>query len=338
MPLLSVRDLAIEYASRRGPVQAVRGVSLAVEPGETVAVIGESGSGKTTLAVALIRLSPRSARVTRGEIVFETTDGPQDVLRMDDDELRRFRWNDAAMVFQSALNSFNPVINIWAQFLDTARAHGMSDPKAVRAKADELLDLVHLDPDRVLPAYPHELSGGMKQRVLIALSLLLGPRLLILDEPTTALDILTQRAIIDLLRDLRTRLGFAMVFISHDLSLAAELADRVFTMYAGRVVEEAKVGDLFYRPRHPYTVGLLRAVPKVSGELGALESIPGSPPDLVSPPSGCAYHPRCPFAIDRCREVDPALEAVDSPGHTAACIRWQAVAERIGSREPATAL
>ena len=285
--LLSVRDLAVEFRSGRGPVKAVRGVSFDVADGETVAIIGESGSGKTTLAVALIKLIPRSARVARGQILYRNERGTQNVLDMESDDLRRFRWNEAAMVFQSALNSFNPVINIWAQFLDTARAHGMSDPNVVREKADGLLDLVHLEPERVLRAYPHELSGGMRQRVLIALSLLLGPRLLILDEPTTALDILTQRAIIDLLRDLRAKLGFAMIFISHDLSLAAELADRVLTMYAGRIVEEAKVGDLFYQPRHPYTVGLLRAVPRVSGELGALSSIAGSTPSRST--SGFRY-------------------------------------------------
>ncbi len=329
--LLSVKDLAIEFSSRRGPVQAVRGVSFDVAEGESIAVIGESGSGKTTLAVALVKLIPRSARVTRGEVQWRNDRGTQNVLDMEDEELRRFRWREAAMVFQSALNSFNPVIDIWSQFLDTARAHGMNDPKAVRARADELLDLVHLEPERVLRAYPHELSGGMKQRVLIALSLLLGPRLLILD-------ILTQRAIIDLLRELRAKLGFAMVFISHDLSLAAELADRVLTMYAGRIVEEAKVGDLFYQPRHPYTVGLLRAVPRVSGEVGALASIPGTTPDLVNLPTGCAYHPRCPFATERCRKEDPALVSVDSPQHTAACIHWQAVAESVGSRRPAEAL
>ncbi len=336
--VLSVRDLAIEYRSRRGAVQAVRGVSFDVAEGETVAVIGESGSGKTTLAVALIRLIPRSARVTRGTVLFRHDGRVDDVLAMAPDELRRFRWSEAAMVFQSALNSFNPVIDVWSQFLDTAHAHGMRDTRAVRARADELLDLVHLEPGRVLRAYPHELSGGMKQRVLIALSLLLRPRLLILDEPTTALDILTQRAIIDLLRDLRAKLGFAMVFISHDLSLAAELADRVVTMYAGRVVEEARVGDLFYAPRHPYSVGLLRAVPRVTGEVGTLSSIPGTPPDLAHPPAGCAYHPRCPFAVERCRAEDPSLVAVDTPMHTAACIRWQAVSERIGTRGPAEAL
>ncbi len=338
LPLLSVRDLAIEYGSRRGPVQAVRGASFDVDSGESVAIIGESGSGKTTLAVGLIRLLPRNATVSRGEILFSEEGGTRDVLEMDPETLRRFRWHRAAMVFQSALNSFNPVIDVWSQFLDTARAHDLDDRHAVRNKAGELLELVHLDPTRVLRAYPHELSGGMKQRVLIALSLLLGPRLLILDEPTTALDILTQRQVIDLLRELRKKLGFAMVFISHDLSLAAELADRVLTMYAGRIVEEAKVDDLFYRPRHPYTVGLLRAVPRVSGELGALSSIPGSPPDLVHPPSGCAYNPRCAFAIERCRVEDPSLGPVDSPGHAVACIRWQAVADTVGTRQPAEAL
>lgn len=335
--LLSVRDLAIEYASPRGAVQAVRGVSFDLEGGETVAIIGESGSGKTSLAVGLIRLSPRNARITRGEILFGT-DAPRDVIEMDREALRRFRWRHAAMVFQSALSSFNPVIDLWSQFLDTARAHGMDEAREVRRRAGELLRLVQLDPDRVLRAYPHQLSGGMKQRVLIALALLLRPELLILDEPTTALDIITQRQMIELLRGLRKQLGFAMLFISHDLSLAAELADRVLTMYAGRIVEEAQVQDLFYRPRHPYTVGLMRAVPRVSGELGELASIPGTPPDLVRPPSGCAYHPRCPFAIDRCRVEDPALAPVDTPQHAAACIRWRAVAEEIGSREPATAL
>jgi len=338
VPVLSVRGLSIDYRTRRGPVQAVRDVTFDLEQGETLAIIGESGSGKTTLAVGLIRLSPRSARVTSGEIRYDDGKRAFDVLSLDAERLRRFRWADCAMVFQAALSAFNPVITMWEQFLDTGRAHGMSDKHKIHDRTRELLDLVHLDPDRVLRSYAHELSGGMRQRVLIAMALLLDPRIVILDEPTTALDILTQRAIIDLLRDLRTRLGFAMIFISHDLSLAAELADRVLTMYAGRIVEEAKVGDLFYQPRHPYTVGLLRAVPRVSGEVGALASIPGTTPDLVNLPTGCAYQPRCPFATERCREEDPALVSVDSPQHTAACIHWQAVAESVGSRRPAEAL
>jgi len=332
-PVLSVRDLSIDYQTRRGAVQAVRNVSFDVAKGETLAIIGESGSGKTTLAVSLIRLLPPSARLRSGEILY-TKDGlTSDIRTLDADDLREFRWSECAMVFQAALNSFNPVITIWDQFLDTGRAHNMKDSARVRARADQLLDLVHLDPKRVLRAYPHELSGGMKQRVLIAMSLLLDPQLLILDEPTTALDILTQRAILDLLRELHQKLSFSLIFISHDLSIAAELADRMITMYAGRVVERASVNDLFYRPRHPYSVGLLRAVPRVSGALGAIDSIAGSPPDLIRLPPGCSYAPRCPFAIDACRAAEPPLVAVDTPDHEAACIRWKDVAEKVGNAE-----
>ena len=329
--VLSVQGLSIDYGTRRGPAQAVRDVSFELEQGEALAIIGESGSGKTTLAVALIRLSPRNAVIRAGKILY-TKDGiTRDVRELEDDELREFRWGECAMVFQAALNSFNPVISIWEQFLDTGRAHGMRSATEVRDKAAKLLDLVHLDPRRVLRAYPHELSGGMRQRVLIAMSLLLDPQILILDEPTTALDILTQRAILDLLRELRRTLGFAMIFISHDLSIAAELADRMITMYAGRTVERARVEDLFYRPRHPYTVGLLRAVPRVSGALGSVASIPGNPPDLVRLPPGCSYAPRCPFAIDACRAAEPPLLAVDTPQHDAACIRWEDVGAQVGS-------
>jgi peptide/nickel transport system ATP-binding protein len=331
VPVLSVRDLSIDYITRKGPVHAVRDVSFELEKSETLAIIGESGSGKTTLAVGLIRLSPRGTKVTKGEILYTKNGLTTDVRTLDDEDLREYRWAEAAMVFQAALNSFNPVITIWEQFLDTARAHGMKDRQKVRDRADELLDLVHLDANRVLPAFPHELSGGMKQRVLIALALMLEPQLVILDEPTTALDILTQRSIIDLLKQLRERLGFSMIFISHDLSIAAELADRMITMYAGRVVEEANVDDMFYRPRHPYSVGLLRAVPRVSGALGSVASIPGSPPDLMRLPVGCSYAPRCPYAIEECRAADPPLVQVDTPRHRAACIRWKHVAEVLGS-------
>ncbi len=335
--VLAVQGLSIAYATRRGPVQAVRDVSFDLRRGETLAIIGESGSGKTTLAVSLIRLSPRSARITSGRILYRQDEDTIDITTLADDDLREFRWSECAMVFQAALNSFNPVISIWEQFLDTARAHGMSKTKDVRARSGELLRLVNLDPERVLGAYPHELSGGMRQRVLIAMSLLLEPTVIILDEPTTALDILTQRSIIDLLRRLREQLGFSMIFISHDLSLAAELADRVITMYAGTVVERASVKDLFYRPRHPYSMGLLRAVPRVSGALGSVVSIAGSPPDLIRLPAGCTYHPRCPFVIDECKLREPELLEVDMPEHDARCIRWKHVAEVIGSSEKAVA-
>ncbi|MDP9321593.1 MAG: ABC transporter ATP-binding protein [Chloroflexota bacterium] len=336
-PILSVRDLSIDYRTRRGPVHAVRDVSFDVDKGETIAIIGESGSGKTTLAVSLIRLSPRSARITKGQILYTNDRETLDIRTIPEDELRQFRWSECAMVFQAALNSFNPVINIWEQFGDTARAHGLKDAKKIHARAEELLDLVRLDPKRVLRAYPHELSGGTKQRVLIALSLLLQPQLIILDEPTTALDILTQRSIIDLLAALKKKLGFSMIFISHDLTIAAELADRMITMYAGTVVEQATVYDLFYRPRHPYSVGLLRAVPKVSGAMGAVESIPGSPPDLIRLPPGCTYVSRCPLAIPECSEREPDLLPVDTPNHDARCIRWKTVAEQVGTAEVAVA-
>jgi peptide/nickel transport system ATP-binding protein len=333
--VLSVRDLSIAYRTRRGPVQAVRNVSFELRRGETLAIIGESGSGKTTLAVSLIRLSPRSARISSGQILYRGNSGEVDVTRLEPDDLREFRWRECAMVFQAALNSFNPVITIWEQFLDTARAHGMKDTRQVRNRSGELLQLVNLDPERVLRAYPHELSGGMKQRVLIAMSLLLEPNVVILDEPTTALDILTQRSIIDLLRKLRAQLGFSMIFISHDLSLAAELADRVITMYAGTVVERAAVKDMFYRPRHPYSMGLLRAVPRVTGALGSVVSIAGSPPDLINLPKGCTYNPRCPYVIEACKDREPDLAKVDTPDHDARCIRWQHVAELVGTGEAA---
>jgi peptide/nickel transport system ATP-binding protein len=336
--VLSVRGLSIAYLTRRGPVQAVRDVSFDLRRRETLAIIGESGSGKTTLAVSLIRLSARSARMTGGQILYRKDRDTIDVGSLDGEELREYRWAECAMVFQAALNSFNPVITIWDQFLDTGRAHGLSKARDVRARANELLGLVNLDPERVLRAYPHELSGGMRQRVLIAMSLLLQPGIVILDEPTTALDILTQRSIIDLLRRLREQLGFSMIFISHDLSLAAELADRVITMYAGCIVERASVKDLFYRPRHPYSMGLLRAVPRVTGALGSVASIPGSPPDLINLPAGCTYSPRCPYAIDECRAREPELLPVDTPHHDARCIRWQHVAEVIGSGETAVAV
>lgn len=232
------------------------------------------------------------------------------------------------MVFQSALNAFNPVLRIWDQINDTARAHGQTDRQEIWKRALDLLRFVQLDPERVILSYPHELSGGMRQRVLLALALLLNPQILILDEPTTALDILTQRSIIDLLRRLKEELHFAMIFISHDLSLAAELADRVATMYAGAIVELGEVHDIFYQPRHPYTLGLIRAVPTVTGGFEELASIPGSPPDLIDLPPGCKFHPRCPFATERCREEEPTLVQV-GPDHYAACFYWDAVAREL---------
>ncbi len=296
----------------------MRGITIDLYRGESLALIGESGSGKTTLGLSLIRLLPGSGRVRSGSILYEPDGRTQDILSMSEEAMRRFRWQEIAMVFQSALNAFNPVLRIWDQIYDTVKAHdGMSKQEA-RKRGLELLKMLQLDPERVIRSYPHELSGGMRQRVLIAVSLLLNPKILILDEPTTALDILTQRNIIDLLRKIKTELDLSMVFISHDLSLAAELADRVATMYAGSVVEIGPVNDMFYRPRHPYTVGLIKAVPTVTGDYRELFSIPGSPPDLVDLPSGCKFHERCDRATKRCHEEEPELVPVGD-GHYVRC-------------------
>jgi peptide/nickel transport system ATP-binding protein len=323
-PILSVHDLWVEYTTPRGALQAVRGATFDLAKGESLALIGESGSGKTTLGLALVRLLPRAGRISRGQISFRRRDESIDIQRLDQDGLRRYRWEECAMVFQGAQNSLNPVLTIRAQFFDTVRAHRRQNGRETQERAEQLLRMVQLEPDRVLPSYPHELSGGMRQRVLIALSLLLEPEILILDEPTTALDILTQRAIIEVLRRLKEQLGFATIFVSHDLCLAAELADRVATMYAGRIVELGPVDDIFYRPAHPYTSALLDAVPTVVGDEQTLTSIPGSPPDLRNLPTGCPFHPRCAFALDRCQTEDVPIEWV-SDRQQVACLRWREV-------------
>jgi len=320
-----VEGLSVEYRTPAGVVGAVRDVSFDLHLNESLALIGESGCGKTTLGLALLRLLPKLGRTSAGAIRYRRRDGHViDLLELDSDELREFRWKECAMVFQGAMNSFNPVLRVWDQMLDTVRAHTAMSRDEVRERSVKLLRMVQLEPDRILKAYPHELSGGMRQRVLIAMALLLDPPVIILDEPTTALDILTQRAIIEVLRSLRQELAFAMIFISHDLALAAELADRVATMYAGRVVEQGAVRDIFYQPRHPYTVGLIKAVPPVVGDLPEIASIPGAPPSLLLLPSGCSFHPRCPYARDRCAQEEPVLTGV-GVGHEVACHYWQEV-------------
>lgn len=324
-PILSVRDLCVEYHTAAGRLLAVDGASFDLHPGETIALIGESGSGKTTLGLGVLRLLPKSARTPAGQILYRRREGHTvDVLRLQAEEMRRFRWQECAMVFQAAQNALNPVARVWDQMLDTVRAHCALSRGEVRERSERLLAMVQLEPRRVLHAFPHELSGGMRQRVLIAMSLLLDPQVLILDEPTTALDILTQRAILDVLRSIREQLQVAMVFISHDLSLAAELADRVATMYAGKIVELGTVRDIFYDPRHPYTLGLIKAVPPVAGDLYEISSIPGAPPSLLNLPSGCSFHPRCEYARERCASDPPPLYSVDT-GHTSACHYWSEV-------------
>jgi peptide/nickel transport system ATP-binding protein len=335
--VLAIEDLWVEYQTPAGQMQAVRGATLQIRAGEAVALIGESGSGKSTLGLALLRLLVRTARVSKGRALFRTGDGRiLDLFALGKGDLRDFRWQECAMVFQAALNSLNPIIKVGDHFIETARAHDEKNDRKTKERALELLRMVQLDAERVYSSYPHELSGGMRQRVSIALSLLLEPQLIILDEPTTALDILTQRAIIDVIRSLRQRLNFTMMFISHDLSLAAELADRVATMYAGELVEVGNVRDVFYNPKHPYTVGLLNAVPPIAGEeFTPLTAIPGSPPNLLALPSGCSFHPRCPYATDLCaRQVPPLFNIGD--GHYAACFHRDRVTRNQEVWEEAT--
>lgn len=316
--VLKVEDLSIVYRTNRGDVKATNDVNFELKKGQAMALIGESGSGKTTISLSLIRKLPSNAVVTKGQVLYQRDGNVQDVLKLSNRQLRQFRWNECAMVFQGAQNAFNPVLKVSKQFEDTARAHGWTDKKAVRKRALELLRLVRLDPERVYDSYPHELSGGMKQRTLLALGVLLNPQIVILDEPTTALDILTQRAIIDVLNEMQRKLDFSIIFISHDLSLAAEMADVVATVYAGEIVEIGGVNEMFYDSLHPYTYGLLTSVPTLDHSEDLLKSIPGSPPNLINPPSGCKFHPRCEFATDNCKTDNPPL-VVDEGNHPAAC-------------------
>ena len=322
--VLQVRDLDVSYLDRRGRVRAVADVSFDLHAGETLAFIGESGCGKSTLNLALMRLLPQSGRVDRGSVLYTKRDGSAlDVLKLNNAALRQFLWAECSMVFQGALNSLNPVIRISDMIYDTADAHQMPR-KTAQKRAFELFERVRLDPLRVFKAYPHELSGGMRQRVLLATSLLLQPQIVIMDEPTTAVDILTQRSILDVLKEMRRELNFSTIFISHDLAVAAEIADRIATMYAGNIVEIGPVNDVFYRPRHAYTLSLLNAAPRLSAGQEALESIPGSPPDLINPPSGCKFHPRCSFVTEICKVNPPQLVA-ESNGHAVACYESERV-------------
>jgi peptide/nickel transport system ATP-binding protein len=323
--VLSVRNLSVSYLAQRGRVRAVSEVSFDLHAGETLALIGESGCGKTTLNLALIRQLPKTAQTGGDGVIYTYRDGRHaDILQFSAGEMRRYLWSECSMVFQGALNSLNPVIRVSDMVYDTAKAHGIGRDEA-RRRALRLLEQVRLDPERVMRSYPHELSGGMRQRVLLAVSLLLRPQVVIMDEPTTAVDILTQRSILDVLKQLRAELNFSVIFISHDLAVAAEIADTVATMYAGEIVEVGPVNEVFYRSRHAYTLSLLNAAPRLSVGAEKLESIPGKPPDLIAPPPGCKFHERCAFATEACRHVPPPLTIYDGGLHKAACYETERV-------------
>ncbi|MFJ6198058.1 ABC transporter ATP-binding protein [Micromonospora sp. NPDC092111] len=322
-PVLEIRKLRVDYGLGDEAVHAVRDVDLTLHRGEVLGLAGESGSGKSTLAYGLTRLLPPPGVVSGGEVLYHPVDGPPvDVLSLSPAGLRAFRWAETSIVFQGAMNSLNPVHKVSTQLLDVIRAHEPGSTRAGRAaRARDLLRLVGISADR-LDSYPHQLSGGMRQRVMIAMALALEPQVVIMDEPTTALDVVMQRQILGQLAELRERLGFAVLFITHDVSLLVEFSDRIAIMYGGRIVEEAPAAQLYQRALHPYTDGLLHSFPALRGPRRELTGIPGSPPDLRAMPTGCAFHPRCPRAFAPCAERLPPLgppAGDDGPGRTVAC-------------------
>ena len=318
--LLRVEELRVEYLTSAGRVRVVDDVSFSLRTGEILGLAGESGSGKTTIALAILRLLKAPAAITGGRILFEG----RDILDRNEVELRRMRGRRIGLVTQSAMNALNPVLTIGEQLSDSVLAHERVTRAAALDRAREQLRLVSIDPDRV-KSYPHELSGGMRQRVVIAMALMLSPSLVLMDEPTTALDVVVQREILAEIAKLRDDRGFSILFISHDVSLLFDLCTRIGVLYAGRLVEAATARTLAARPKHPYTEGLLRCFPPLHGAGGApprLVGIGGAPPDPRAPPSGCRFHPRCTRCIDVCRTTAPALTTL-TPDHEVACHRTQ---------------
>jgi peptide/nickel transport system ATP-binding protein len=309
--LLEIGGLCVDYGLGPGAVHAVADVDLVLHRGEVLGLAGESGSGKSTLVMAATRLLRPPGVITGGEVRLHAGDGSvMNILTAGYAGLRVLRWSQVSLVLQSAMNALNPVFSIRVQLTDALAAHlPHLSRKQRRTRAAELLEMVGISTDR-LTSYPHELSGGMRQRVMIAMALALSPQVVVMDEPTTALDVVTQREILEELKDLRDRFGFAILFITHDLSLLIEIADSIAVMYAGRLVERAPAGALFRAPRHPYTLGLLSSFPPLHGPRVPMTGIPGSPPDPRALPGGCVFHPRCRFAFDKCAQDSPPLTAV----------------------------
>ncbi len=313
MPILDVKDLRLYYSTRAGPVRAVDRVSFQVEKGETLALVGESGCGKTSIGISILRVLPRNVHTYDGHVIVEG----EDVMKLSDSEFRkRIRWRKISMVFQGAMNALNPVIQVGFQAAEPLMLHeGLDKEEAIR-RVSELFRLVGL-PEGIERRYPHELSGGMKQRVVIAMALVMKPSIVILDEPTSALDLMTQANIMNLLKDLKWEEGLTYIFITHDLPLAAELADKLAVMYSGRLVEVGTAEQIFFNPLHPYTKKLIAAVPTLREEK-KLEWIPGTVPSLINPPPGCRFHPRCSEAMPVCSEEEPVMVEVEK-GHFVAC-------------------
>jgi oligopeptide/dipeptide ABC transporter ATP-binding protein len=328
-PLLEVRDLHTEFRITEGVVRAVDGISYTVEVGETVAIVGESGSGKSVSALSILRLIPDPpGRITGGKVLF----AGRDLLELPEEAMREIRGNEIGMVFQEPMTSLNPVLTIGRQITEVLEQHRGATPAAARQRAERLLGLVGIaDPVRRLKQYPHQLSGGMRQRIMIAIALACDPKLIIADEPTTALDVTIQAQILELMKELTLRLDIALIIITHNLGVVARYASRVNVMYAGRIVEAGSATAIYHNPRHPYTIALLRSVPRLDRPRQMrLDPVEGQPPDLARLDSGCAFRPRCRFAIDACAEARPSLTPVGEAGHIAACFRAHEVIAETG--------
>jgi peptide/nickel transport system ATP-binding protein len=317
-PILEVENLTVAYATDGGPLIAVDGVDLELARGEFLAIVGESGCGKSTLLYAIARLlgAPMPGEIVGGRILFQG----RDLVLLEEKQLRAVRWRDLSVVMQSAMNALNPVLTVAEQMRDACRAHSNWSKAEIEARSREVLKLVSIDPVH-LHSYPHQLSGGMRQRAMIAMALLFTPDLVIMDEPTSALDVVAQRSLMVQIKELQEELGFAVIFVTHDMSLVSHFSDRLLVMYAGQVAELAKTGDLFERPLHPYSQGLLGAFPSLRGPKVRLLGIPGSPPNLANPPRGCRFAPRCPSAEPRCTAAGVPLYSVN--GSLVRCVLYE---------------
>ena len=316
-PILQVKDLTMHYQTRQGTVKAVDGISFELARGEVLGLVGESGCGKTSIAVTLMKLLPDNALIVKGQVLL---DG-QDLMTMDDTTLRTYRWRRISMIFQAAMNSLDPVHRVGDQIIEAIEAHDMiTTMTEARATVDRLFRLVGLDPG-LTDRYPHEFSGGMRQRAVIAMALACQPDVIVADEPTTALDVIVQDRILRQIKEIQTDLNMSMIYITHDIAVVAEITDRIGVMYAGKLVELGSTADVFERPIHPYTKALLSVFPSIRGEKRPLATLGGEPPNLIDPPRGCRFHPRCPYATAICQQEEPPVVVRD--GHWAAC--WNPV-------------
>lgn len=318
MPLLSVENLTMHYMTRDGPVRAVDGVSFGVERGQSLGLVGESGCGKSSIATSLLKLLPDNASLVAGSVELDGVD----LLPLSEREMREYRWDRISMVFQAAMNSLDPVYRVGDQIVEALEAHYQRARQDSFERVRELYDLVGLDPE-FMHRYPHEYSGGMKQRAIIAMALACEPDLVIADEPTTALDVIVQDRILREMKEVQRKLDMSMIYISHDMAVIAEVSDVVGVMYAGKIVEYGPTNQIYDSPIHPYTHALMSAFPSVKGEKRELATLPGEPPNLLDPPAGCRFHPRCSFATDECRVSEPPI--VNRGSHWAAC--WNPIDE-----------